>query len=159
MTDKSELAKWWDKTHEGKDIMWTTDTSGEGVWKNLKVKDLIKTSKTVLDIGVGLGRGTKDLYNEGLEVHGLDISIVALNKVKPFTKNQYLPTDELPKNYFDLAISHLVAQHMCDEDLLEQMKKVILSLKPSGIFAMQFASFKDCNYGTLNPNILNLQIA
>jgi len=37
-------------------------------------------------------------------------------------------------------MSHLVAQHMTDQDLEIQIKAVLSALKPTGIFAIQFAS-------------------
>ena len=74
-------------------------------------------------------------------VHALDISPFALDKVRDCVTAGWVPSElgNLPGNTFDLAISHLVSQHMNDADLEDQIREVVRALKPEGIFAMQFA--------------------
>ena len=137
------IEDWWDYHHEGKGDyhQWLTASAGPEVWHNLNIDKLIKPNKVVLNIGVGLGHCTRELARRKCVVHALDISPVALAKVESFTAKTWLPPTlpDIPENTFDLAISYLVTQHMVDEDLLEQISGVLRSLKPTGVFAMQFA--------------------
>ena len=141
--EKVTIQCWWDCHHEGKGDyeQWLTGSAGPEVWRNLNIDKLIKPNKVVLKIGVGLGYCTRELARRKCVVHALDISPVALRRVEPFTAKTWLPSSlpDIPENLFDLAISHLVTQHMADKDLVEQISGVLKSLKPSGIFAMQFA--------------------
>jgi hypothetical protein len=75
----------------------------------------------------------------GCKVHALDISPLALKRVEDVaTAWAASELDKLPSDTFDVAISHLVAQHMLDSDLSAQLVAVIRSLKQDGVFAMQF---------------------
>ncbi len=97
---------------------------------------------SVLVIGVGMGHETTELSKRNLAaLDVLDISESAISKVKGITRSQYLASDvsTLPSNEYDIVSSHLVNQHMSDQDFDIQCRHVIRSLKPEGIFAMQFA--------------------
>lgn len=133
-----ELTKHWDNLQK---IGVSGSTPNNRVWDYLKVNDLISQGKVILNIGLGAGAESKELHEKGCTIYALDISPLKLEVVKPYTMARYLPSelDKLPENTFDLTTSHLVTQHMSDEDLLEQMKAVIKGLKKDGIFAMQFA--------------------
>jgi hypothetical protein len=77
-----------------------------------------------------------------------------LEKVQSVVKACWLPETfcNVPVDMFDVAISHLVTQHMRDDDLMYQIQCVIKALKPSGIFAMQFAFAWDSERNDLsNP--------
>lgn len=142
MKPKEEtLMQWWDGCHSGDEIRYLTGSRGEDVWRSLNIIDKIVSDMVVLNIGVGLGDCTRSLVNRKAIVHALDISEVALNRVQEIVTGIWMPHQlaSLPSDVFDLAISHLVTQHMKKEDLLEQMREVIRSLKPQGIFAMQFS--------------------
>jgi SAM-dependent methyltransferase len=61
--------------------------------------------------------------------------------VRPWV-NRFFLADELallPSSHYDLAISHLTAQHMTDEDLREQIREVTRALKVGGIFSLHLA--------------------
>lgn len=138
----SKIEEWWKEAHKSKHKRWLTGSPGREVWGFLKIGNFVQPNKTVLNIGAGLGNCTKDLFDKGMITHVLDISPTGLERVKQYTIRTWLPSQlkELPEDTFDLAISHLVTQHVSDEDLLEQMKAVIKSLKSNGLFAMQFAT-------------------
>ena len=70
----------------------------------------------------------------------MDISTVALARVGDIARI-YRPGEPLPA--VDLALSHLVAQHMTDDELRTQIAQVVAALKPGGVFAMQFAVADD----------------
>lgn len=136
-----EIRAWWDKCHKDNSKVYLSESRGKNIWGFLNIGPLLGPSKTVLDVGVGFGYATRDLLSKGCIVHALDISQLALDRVKDFAVCWLAPKQlkELPENTFDLAISHLVAQHMSNENLLEQMAAIIRTLKPNGVFAMQFA--------------------
>jgi SAM-dependent methyltransferase len=147
---KSDMKQFWQEAHK-KDMKYElTGSSAEGVIKFLNIDQLIKEASDCLVIGVGFGYETKYLTNIGKRVSVLDISPEALDRVKDYTVNRYLP-DQLEKikaESFDLIISHLVTQHMPNKDLEHQINQSIRILKQNGTFAMQFASrYKDNNDG------------
>jgi len=137
------VREWWDECHSssGDLAFYLTGSSGPEVWSGLKVEKRIAPSQVVLNIGVGQGFCTRALAELGCKVHALDISPVALAKIRDSVQATWLPSQlkDLPSETFDLAISHLVAQHMSDTDLSEQIREVVRALKPSGVFAIQFA--------------------
>jgi len=141
----NEITDWWDKNHKENNNLWLSGYSGEDIWKFLKIENRIIRNNKVLNIGVGTGKCTKDLFDKGMKVYALDISEFALDKVKDYTIKSWDVKDiwSIPPNFFDLVISHLVTQHMSDEDLKKQIKIVLEILNDEGIFAMQFASNKD----------------
>jgi len=100
----------------------------------------------ILNIGIGTGAETIELSKHNVIIDVLDISEIAINKVKDITRNQYLSSniENLPINEYDIAVSHLVSQHIDDDELNKQIKYVLRSLNTTGTFAMQFA-FNDDN--------------
>ncbi len=140
--DPQTTQKFWDEAHSRDEICNLTGTSGPKEWQTLRAVDFVKPGRRVLNIGVGLGKGTFDLVAAGCRVSVLDISLVALNRVRQKVEAAYLPENlaSLPDRHFDLALSHLVVQHMSDADFAVQLKHVIRSLKEDGVFALQFAT-------------------
>jgi len=137
------VREWWDECHSasGDLAFYLTGSSGPDVWSSLKLEKRIAPGQVVLNIGVGHGFCTRALSELGCKVHALDISPVALAKISDSVEATWLPSQlkEIPSDTFDLAISHLVAQHMSDADLSEQIREVVRALKPSGVFGVQFA--------------------
>jgi ubiquinone/menaquinone biosynthesis C-methylase UbiE len=133
------IKDFWEDCHENNSIRYLTGSTGKEIWQELKIEKMIYPSAKVLNIGVGTGQCTNDLKSVGVDVSALDISEKALFKVADICEEVFLPYTDLPYHYFDLAISHLVAQHMNDIDLIAQIKNVLPSLKRFGIFAIQFA--------------------
>jgi cyclopropane fatty-acyl-phospholipid synthase-like methyltransferase len=138
------LDEYWDEKHElynkTGNIQMLSGSSLQQVRSFLCLDNLLKNNPTVLYIGVGTGQDTKELVQEGCTVDALDISSVALNRVVGVARDVYLASDieSLPEKAYDLAISHFVAQHMCDEDLKAQIEAVMPSLKNDGVFALHF---------------------
>lgn len=133
---------WWDRAHKNDSLLWLSGYSGPSIWERLEVDSLLRPGAVVLNIGVGLGYCTHALSGRGCTIYALDISDIALNRVRSIA-TPWLADNaaNLPSNTFDVAISHLVVQHMLDDALLPQMTAVINSLKPNGIFALQFAKY------------------
>jgi SAM-dependent methyltransferase len=141
LASSEPLPKWWDRAHETDHLYWLTGSEAKEVWNRLSVTGRIRPGAEVLNIGVGMGRDTRDLAKAGCRVSVLDISPIALKRVADVAPG-YLAADlaALPDGKFDFALSHLVAQHMTDGDLVEQIRHVLRALKPGGFLAMQYAS-------------------
>lgn len=147
------IDEFWEQNHKGNlkgHRFWLTGSAGPYVWNNLQVRSLIKPGRVVLNIGVGEGHCTRDLVERKCTVHVLDISPAALNKVRDIVAGCWLPDtfEDMPASHFDLAFSHLVAQHMSNRDLSRQISAVLRALKPTGIFAMQFACSQNPGYNS-----------
>ena len=135
------IKDWWERAHIKQHKGWLTGSMGQEVWKNLEITDKLKVGANVLNIGVGMGHCTRELAKLGLNsLHALDISRKALDSVKDiavcWTPDKL---SAMPSNFFDVAISNLVAQHMSDKDLIPQIREVCRALKPDGVFAIQMA--------------------
>jgi len=137
----NELKGFWEEMHKTNNLRLLSNTKGIYIWKNLQIEKRIIKGNRVLNIGVGTGRGTKDLYDTGMIVDVMDISDIPLYKVEKYCQFLYLFPDNLPMYdvEYNLIISHLVIQHMNDKDILKQFKAVMSCLKDDGIMAIQFA--------------------
>lgn len=138
------ISEWWENAHATKSY-YVSDFGGLKLWNSLNILPLIKNDSAILEIGVGNGKNTMELFKKGCNVHVLDISILALEKVRSYSTKQWLESEieDIPENTFDAVISHLVSQHLSNDALLKQLKSIIPTLKPDGIFAMQFACWLD----------------
>jgi cyclopropane fatty-acyl-phospholipid synthase-like methyltransferase len=141
------VADWWNRAHKEASQLWLTGSLPEQVWSRLGVESLLRPGATVLNIGVGLGLDTRALVERGCETHVYDISSSALQRVSDVATG-WLAGTALPEATFDVALSHLVAQHMSDADLAQQFRYVIAALKPMGVFAIQFAYRADAPEAT-----------
>jgi ubiquinone/menaquinone biosynthesis C-methylase UbiE len=106
------------------------------------VKDILKKGDKVLEIGVGLGYVTQGFKENGINVSALDISQVALNRVRDYCEKLYIvdKISELPDNCFDVIICQNGIQHIPTYLLEIELPHLIRSLKPTGVFAMEFVS-------------------
>lgn len=127
----------WDRAHRENDVSALTGTGLAGHLATLGAGELFTPEAAVLCIGVGMGDWVRKA-TEGRPgpTWALDVSEVAGDKVVP----AYFVTDasQLPENAFDLALSLWVAPHMTDHDLEVQLREVVRSLKPGGIFALHY---------------------
>lgn len=142
-SDGESIRDWWERAHHRDHQVLLTGSAGQDeVWPRLGVLDRLVPCAVVLNIGVGLGQCTRELAARGCVVDVLDISEYALSRVADVTRATYLASSlcSLPSDTYDVAMSHLVAQHMLDVDLETQIREVVRSLKANGIFAVQFAT-------------------
>lgn len=151
------IETWWADAHARSDRGWLSGTHGHTVWASLAVSSRVLAGRKVLNIGVGLGVCTRDLVAAGCEVSVLDICPQALGRVEGIVSTSYLASEieRLPDAHFDLAISHLVTQHMLDDALERQIRHVLRSLKPDGVFAMQFSYGWRQETGIANEDLAN----
>jgi SAM-dependent methyltransferase len=103
--------------------------------------------RLILEIGVGRGHATREMVKLGNTVMAMDICPRALETAHKAGAYQVWLHENaawLPSNMFDLAISHVVTQHMSEADILWQFPHVFRSLvsageRPPGIFVVQWA--------------------
>lgn len=145
------MQEWWESAHRRDHEYWLSGTPGREIWERLGVRDRLNTGISVLNIGIGLGRCTRDLVDLGCAVSVLDVTPVALERVADVAKG-WTNAAELPVSHFDLALSHLVAQHMPDFDFQDQIRYVLRALRPDGLFAFQYATGVD---GQCSPQFRN----
>jgi len=138
------VGEWWEAQHDRRHPGWLSSTDPAEVWNRLGVTQRLHQGAVVLNIGVGMGYEARDLAARGCIVHSLDISQKALDSVAEVARGWRADRlDALPENTFDVACSHLVSQHMSDDDLAAQMRAVLRALNSDGIFALQFAYLID----------------
>lgn len=105
----------------------------------------------ILDIGVGDGQLTKECSIDN-RVYSVDISSIALEKVKNYAESVYLTNFISSIPPVDLAVAHLVFQHNPENEVHRIIKSV--NLKVNGIFCFQLATLNP-NKPQLSPIILN----
>jgi len=135
-----DIKNFWEENHESANIRFLSDYSLSDVWKFLDISDKISPNISVLNVGIGTGRETKELHSIGATVYALDISKKAVDNCTDYISCGFTNSNDLPTNKFDIAVSHLVCQHTTDFDLISQIKDVVKSLKKDGIFVIQYAS-------------------
>ena len=136
------MKAFWDAQHQANERLYLTGSNVPMLMTRLRITDDDCRGRAVLDVGVGLGKMAQHLQALGCEVHCLDISTVALDRVRDFAST-YADPLALPPDTFDLAICHLVSQHMAEADLIRMLTGVIASLKDDGMFALQFSISDD----------------
>lgn len=96
----------------------------------------------ILEIGIGTGNATRELYELGHNVSALDISAIALYKVRGFCSSVFFVDEvsKMPSNHFDLIICGNVIQHVPTEILIPEFREVFRSLHTDGTLAIQFVS-------------------
>jgi SAM-dependent methyltransferase len=138
----NQIENFWNKCHDENVVASLSGCRYEETIEFLKVTPLVFSGATVLEVGVGMGYVTQGLFNSGLKVSSLDISPVALERVRPFCEALY-NTDNLgflPSYYFDLIICNNVVQHVPTDTLVLEIKEIMRSLKFGGVMAVEFVS-------------------
>lgn len=98
---------------------------------------------TMLDLGSASGRVERFLIDNGItpsNITGIEISPEQVGMAqRRFPEINFqvgdVSTVELPENNFDVAISHMVFEHLNDEQLLATFVNTHRALKPEGTFA------------------------
>jgi SAM-dependent methyltransferase len=141
MFQKGNMKEFWEARHKENNIQSLSGHPGSAIINGLYIKDVIAPGSRLLEIGVGLGICTRDLVDMGFKVTVLDISEEAIKRVRAMVRRAYLESEieTLPDNYYEIAVSYCVVQHMNNQSLARQLKNVIRCLTPNGIYAMQYA--------------------
>ena len=138
----NDIQNYWNDVHRQKHVGALSGCTYSKTIEFLELDKILKKGNRVLEIGVGLGYVTEGLKENGMIVSALDISQEALDRVKDLCENTYLTTDmdSLPSNYFDIIICLNVIQHIPTYILKPELEQIIRSLKPKGVFALEFVS-------------------
>lgn len=108
----------------------------------------------VVEIGCGVGRMTRYLAEQFLEVHGVDISAEMIQRARLRDyPNVFLHVGSgtdlacLPDKYFDLAFSYLVFQHIPSRAVIgNYVREAARVLKPGGAFHFQLNGYQARDY-------------
>jgi SAM-dependent methyltransferase len=94
--------------------------------------------QSITDIGIGYGQLVYELSMNHNTVYAVDISSVALERIKPYCAKTYLSQELSQVPPVDLAISHLVFQHNPEDEIFRIINEV--NLKSGGGFTFQIAT-------------------
>lgn len=135
------MKDFWEFKHTTKSVKSLTGAQYDSTIEFLLMEDYMKPGIKILEVGCGLGYVTEGCSKVG-DVSVVDISTVALDRVKDFCEATYLSDDtaNLPSDYFDVIICNNVIQHVPDKELNRELNDFIRSLKPGGLFALEFVS-------------------
>jgi len=135
----------WNGAHNAHNTGALSGSPAEEVFRHHHLTELIKPNIVVLDIGVGLGQMSQCLSEMGCIVDALDVADAAEATVKDYIRNFYLDEhcNKLPTEEYDVAISHIVAQHQTERMIKRQVKEVFRALKPGGVFSLHSAVSTD----------------
>lgn len=109
-----------------------------------------KRGKTVLDIGFGTGVLTKKLYDEDIEIYGIDFSEEMITLAKPKMPNAVLikhdfsngiPTELISKKY-DFIIFTYSIHHLTDKEKIDFIKKLMPLLNNGGEILLGDVAFE-----------------
>ena len=118
---------------------------------------LLPTSGHALDLAAGIGRNAIFLAQQGMTVEAIDISDVALEKIKAYAESEQLAitttvSDLDQTTSFSTTYDVIVISHYLNRDLIPTIKQ---ALKPGGlIFYQTFIKDKVENIGPSNPDYL-----
>jgi SAM-dependent methyltransferase len=137
-----QLKSFWEQMHQERNGRFLTGSDPATTYQQHGVLDLVAsgTPITVLEVGVGLGVGVRSLAALGHTVIACDISATALGSVADVAAMMKLPWQlkDLEPSSIDLAMAHLVAQHVPDDDWLGLMRGVVRLLKTDAFFSFQY---------------------
>lgn len=154
-----EIESFWKFKHEINDVPALSGCFFDETIDFLNLNAYIVPGTKVLEVGVGLGYVTKGLFEFGAKVSALDITDVALERVRDYCENVYHVKNisDLPSNYFDVIICNNVVQHVPTEDLVKELDELMRCLKINGVFAVEFVSNDEIEDMGINPTISEIQ--
>jgi len=137
--EPKNMENFWNNAHSEKMKYWIDSSNINDIFQNHKIDKNIN-DKLILDLGIGLGYLTEYLSKNN-NVISVDISNVALEKVKNYAYKTYHTSELLNIEPVDLAICNLVFQHCNDEEVERIIREI--QLKDDGIFSFQFAFLRE----------------
>lgn len=142
MRTEQQIKEYWDDVHVRQHLGALSGCEYQTTIDFLQITNVLIEGCRVLEVGVGLGYVTKGLKEHGMIVSALDISTVALDRVREYCEGVYLvdEIDKMPTNYFDVVFCHNGVQHIPTYLLEMELFHLLRSLKKGGIFALEFIS-------------------
>ena len=149
------MSKIWDKVYSNDSAFFGENPSdfAQKCYSEFKKYEV----KRLLELGCGQGRDTIFFASNGLDVHAIDSSKIAIENIKQkirgknisvhlrnFEARQALPFDT---GYFDAIYSHMFYNmRFTDEELISLFKESSRVLKNSGLLYFSVRSDKDVLY-------------
>jgi len=112
--------------------------------------------KKGLDIGCGIGRNCRLMYEFGIEPYGIEISEMAVKRAQEYQRMKNFKAKiklydgkliPFKNNYFDFVISHGVLDHILLKDAKRIINEIFRVLKDGGYACIVVHSSRDTNYG------------
>jgi cyclopropane fatty-acyl-phospholipid synthase-like methyltransferase len=139
------------------DLVYSKPEMAFGIEPEPELAKFIESSEhkgKALDLGCGDGRHALFLAKNGYNVTGVDISAVAIKKLKSIAKKEKLDSmlelhhsDARDFNYpteeFDLVVSVTLFDHVPKKDVRPLFEKVAGSLKTEGVIFIKVHTVKD----------------
>ena len=128
--------------------------SGTPIWGNPKLDFYLKRyisllgGKKVLDLGIGEGKNSVFLANNGYSVTGVDISQKALEICKRYCSSiDFVHCDirnyQIEKNHFDLIMSNSVLHFLHKDDVCAIVQNIKAGLVQNGLVYISVFSVDD----------------
>lgn len=134
------IEEFWSEQHSNYNMRYLTGSSYASVDSFLDIKSFVTSEKSMLNIGVGNGRCTREFLERAKYVTILDIDKDSVARLAIDVDACYTNPEDLPNGVYDSIVCHLVVQHMADVDLYPLLRHAIRSLKTDGVLAIQFAA-------------------
>lgn len=131
----------WDKHHRTSNITWLSGNNLKSYLKFFQITENDIRGKTVLEIGVGLGRASRELAALAQRLLCADISEVALQRLEDQVEDRYSSKDLAQAPQADLVLCHLVSVHCNDQEVQRMLNDIQLSAQ--GEIMMQFSGPAD----------------
>ena len=133
------MEEFWQEKHGSNDVYWISSTNeAEYILNILGLYEV--SGLKVLDIGIGAGHLVRKFHEWGNTVMAVDISEIALERVKDICKTYHTSVINTLEPV-DLATCHLVFQHCTDSECERILNDV--KLTENGRFRFQFAFLRD----------------
>lgn len=129
----------WEYMHAEKNLGALSGCQLDETIGALGLGDYMQEDKSVLEIGVGMGYVTRELYQRGYCVDAFDVSKEVLKKIISYSRFEYdiAHIHELPDNEYDIILCQNVVQHIPTPLLYFEMFHFLRSLKADGIMAVK----------------------
>ena len=156
----TNVEDFWKLAHAKSNIRWLTGSSPTNELGFLQFQIENNFGKKVLVVGVGTCVTANYLVENGLDIEVLDITNLSFSNLNSKIRNRHLTKDysTLGENKYDFILHHLVAQHMSNDDIKNQIWKLIKSLKVGGEIRMQIASAIDSTYKNFSNSLEDQKI-
>jgi len=150
----TDIKQFWEQQHQDRNQALLSGCGMQETIEFLKLDDIIQPGMRVLEVGIGQGYVTRGLAAHHL-ISAVDISELALDSVRDICENIWLDTEieNLPSDYFDIIICHNVAQHVPTSDLERLLQHLIRSLRPQGVFALEYVRKTGVEDAGIEPSL------